>query len=478
MSTIAGPSTPEPRIAPGAAADLASARHIHVVGAGGSGMSAIAEVLVTMGHVVTGSDQAPSAAVEHLRSLGMAVSIGHAAGNVSGAELVVCSTAIPADNDEVVAAHGAGIPVLRRAQALAAICGARRTVAVSGTHGKTTTTAMLALALRDAGMDPSFVVGGEVRGLGSGASWSAGGWFVVEADESDGTFVELGAEAVVVTNVEADHLDHWGSYAALQDAFRRFLADAEGPRVVCADDAMAMELAQGIDCLTYGTSDVATYRMGEVDARGDGVGFTLTHGGRRLGRVDIALPGLHNARNAAAAAVTALALGAEVEPVLASLSAFPGVRRRWEPRGEVAGIHLIDSYDHLPTEVAAALDAAAAGGHRRIVCVFQPHRYTRTRDLWRDFAHAFDRADVVCVTDIYPAGQQPLPGISAKLVVDAVLGAHPWKRVAWLPSRADLHTFLGAELRTGDLCLTLGAGDLTTLPDELAPLLAQRDGSR
>ncbi|MEX2658189.1 MAG: UDP-N-acetylmuramate--L-alanine ligase [Acidimicrobiales bacterium] len=449
-------------------------RRVHVVGAGGAGMSAIAEVLATMGHTVTGSDHAGSATLEHLRRLGIDVVVGHDASHVDGVDLVACSTAIPATNTEVRAAHVAGVPVLRRAEALAAICDARRTVAVSGTHGKTTTTAMLALALRAAGMEPSFIVGGEVRGLGSGASWGSGGWFVVEADESDGTFVELGAEAVIVTNIEADHLDHWGSYAALQAGFRRFLAEATGPRVLCADDPMAVQVAEGLECLTYGTSEAATHRMVDVVAGADGVGFDLEHAGQRLGRVEVALPGLHNARNAAAAVVTALALGAELGPVATALSEFPGVRRRWERRGEAAGVTFVDSYDHLPTEVSAALDAAAAGRWERIVCVFQPHRHTRTRDLWRDFAHAFEGADVLCVTDIYAAGQEPIPGVTGKLVVDAVLDAHPWRRVAWLPRRSDVLAYLAAELRPGDLCLTLGAGDLTTLPDELVTVLGAR----
>lgn len=430
-------------------------------------MSPIAEVLATMGHAVSGSDQAASPALERLRSLGILVQVGHDAAHVAGAELVAASTAIGATNPELVAARAAGVPVLRRAEALAAICSVRRTVAVSGTHGKTTTTAMLALALRAAGLEPSFIVGGEVRGLGNGASWGGGGWFVVEADESDGTFVELGAEAVIVTNVEADHLDHWGSFEALQAGFRRFLAEASGPRVVCADDEAAARAAEGLDCLTYGTSPDAEHRMVDVVAGAEGVAFTLCRGADVVGRVEVALPGLHNARNAAAVVVCALALGAPFRPVADALAAFPGVRRRWERRGEADGVTFIDSYDHLPTEVAAALDAARAGDWDRIVCVFQPHRYTRTRDLWRSFAGAFDGADLLGVTDIYAAGQEPIPGVTGKLVLDAVLDARPWRRVAWLPTRADLLTYLTAELRPGDLCLTLGAGDLTTLPDEL-----------
>jgi UDP-N-acetylmuramate--alanine ligase len=248
--------------------------------------------------------------------------------------------------------------------------------------------------------------------------------------------------------------------------------------VVCADDEGAMRCASGIDCLTYGTSAWATHRMVDVVPGPDGVAFTLEHGGRELGRVAVSLPGLHNARNAAGVVVAALALGAELGPVGAALAAFPGVRRRWERRGEAGGVTFIDSYDHLPTEVAAALAAAGAGGWGRVVCVFQPHRYTRTRDLWRSFADAFDGADLLAVTDVYAAGQEPIPGVTGKLVLDAVLEAHPWRRAAWLPTRADLLAYLSTELRPGDLCLTLGAGDLTTLPDELAPLVEGRAGGR
>ena len=430
-------------------------------------MSAIATVLAAMGHQVTGSDIAPSPVLDRLAEVGVVTSVGHDPGLATGADLVAVSTAIPADDPEALAAREAGVPVLRRAEVLSAVCATRRTIAVSGTHGKTTTTAMLAVVLRAAGMDPSFIVGGEVNGLGSGAVWAPGGWFVVEADESDGTFLELGAEAVVVTNLEPDHLDHWGDFATLRAAFSSFVAEAPGPRVVCVDDVVAAELTAEVDCVTYGTADTAEYRLVDVRTARDGVTFSLRHGPVDLGRFDLSLPGVHNARNAAAAATMALALGADVEAVREGLAGFPGVRRRFEHRGEAAGVTVIDSYDHLPTEVAAALAAARAGGWRRIVCVFQPHRYTRTASLWRDFAFAFDDADVLAITDIYPAGQAPLPGVTGKLIVEAVLDAQAWRRVAWLPGRPDLLRWLTLILRPGDLCLTLGAGDLTTLPDEL-----------
>jgi UDP-N-acetylmuramate--alanine ligase len=289
---------------------------------------------------------------------------------------------------------------------------------------------------------------------------------VVEADESDGTFLRLGAHGVIVTNVEADHLDHWGTFDALQQAFVQFVAAAPGPKVVCVDDPGAAQVAAAVSgCTTYGTTESADYRL--VDG-------TVVCPDGEVVEVRVPMPGLHNALDATAAFVMCDVLGADRAKVAASLDAFPGVARRWERRGEAAGVTFVDSYDHLPGEVRAVLAAARQGDWRRIVCVFQPHRYTRTRDLHRDFGGAFDEADVVAITDIYPAGQQPIPGVTGKLVVDAVLDAHPWKRVAWLPSRSDVRAWLLAELRAGDLCLTLGAGDLTTLPDEIIEALARR----
>jgi UDP-N-acetylmuramate--alanine ligase len=405
----------------------------------------------------------------------VAVTVGHRAENLGDAEAVAVSTAIPPTNPEVVAAGERGVPVLRRAEVLAAIAATRRTVAVAGTHGKTTTSSMLALVLSEAGMRPSFVVGGELNEIGSGAVWDDGEWFVVEADESDGTFLELGAEAALVTNVEPDHLEHYGSWAALRDAFRRFVAAAPGPRVVCADDAEAAAVADAVGgCVTYGTAAGADWRMVDVRAERAGVSFDLLHGDEVVGRVALPVPGVHNARNAAGALVTAVALGAPVDAGLRALARYAGVARRFQFRGEAAGVTFVDDYAHLPTEVRAALAAARAGGWRRVVCVFQPHRYSRTAALWQDFADAFDDADVLVLTDVYAAGEAPRPGVTGALLVNAVLDAHPWRRLAYFPRRSELVPFLARELRPGDLCLTLGAGDLTSVPDEVRAALAAR----
>jgi UDP-N-acetylmuramate--alanine ligase len=446
--------------------DLRVPQRVHVVGVGGAGMSAIATVLATMGHRVSGSDLRASPALERLRAAGIDVAVGHRADNVGEVDVVTISTAVPATNPEVVAATEHGIPVLRRAEVLAAICATRRTVAVAGTHGKTTTSSMLALVLVEAGLHPSFIVGGELNEIGTGALWDDGEWMVVEADESDGTFLELPTEIGIVTSVEPDHLEHDGGADGLLGAFDRFIGGARSA-LVCADDAGAARLGAAHDATTYGVAEGADYRMVDVERQRASTSFGVEHEGRRVADVRLPVPGLHNARNACAALVAGVLVGADPEAASRALARYAGVARRFQFRGERHGVTYIDDYAHLPTEVAAALDAAADGGWPRIVCVFQPHRYSRTAALWRGFADAFDAADVLVVTDVYGAGEAPRPGVTGKLVVDAVLEAHPEQRLAYLPSRADLVPYLRRVLRPGDLCLTLGAGDLTSVPAEL-----------
>ena len=445
--------------------DLGVPQRVHVVGVGGAGMSAIATVLATMGHRVTGSDLRASPALERLRAAGIEVAVGHRAGNVGEVDAVTISTAVPVTNPEVVAANERGIPVLRRAEVLAAISATRRTIAVAGTHGKTTTSSMLALVLVEAGMHPSFIVGGELNEIGTGALWDDGEWFVVEADESDGTFLELPTEVAVVTSVEPDHLEHYGSREALIDAFDRYLAAAR-VRIVCADDEGAARLGAAHDAITYGTAEGATFRMVDVQRQRASTAFGVEHEGQRIADVRLPVPGLHNARNACAALAAGVAVGAAPDAAVRALARYAGVARRFQFRGERSGVTFVDDYAHLTTEVAAALGAAADGAWLRVVCVFQPHRYSRTASLWREFADAFTAADVLVVTDIYGAGEAPRPGVTGKLIVDAVLEAHPEQRLAYLPGRADLVPYLRRILRPGDLCLTLGAGDLTSLPAE------------
>ncbi|WP_419841485.1 UDP-N-acetylmuramate--L-alanine ligase [Candidatus Poriferisodalis sp.] len=462
-------SPPASEARDGASIELAERRSIHLVGAGGAGMNAIGLVLAQMGHSVSGSDLRAGPGVTRLAAHGARVVVGHQAANLGAADVVAHSSAVPLDNVELVEARRRGIPVLSRAALLSAICTRKRTLAVGGTHGKTTTSSMLALCLVAAGERPSFLVGGEVNDIGSGAVWDpTGEWFVVEADESDGTFLQLGAAAVLVTSVEADHLEHYGGLEELTAAFEAFAGAAAGPRIVCTDDRGAARLADSVGgCVGYGTAAHADYRIVDARTRRTGASFELMRGAVSVGRCELPLPGLHNVTNAAGALAAGLELGAAASAMTEALGRFAGVARRFERRGERHGVAYIDDYAHLPAEVAAAIAAARSGGWQRVVAVFQPHRYSRTAALWRDFADSFVEADCVVLTDIYGAGESPRPGVSAELVLGAVLDAHPRASVAYIPARAELRSYLSAHLRPGDVCLTLGAGDLTTLADEL-----------
>ena len=447
--------------------DLSAPTHVHVVGVGGAGMSAIAEVLVSMGHTVSGSDLKASSGLERLAALGVDVRVGHAADQVGGADLVTRSTAVPDDNPECRATLERGIPLLSRAEVLGAISGLRDTIAVAGTHGKTTTASMLALVLREAGLRPSFIIGGDVNEIGTGAAWDEGSIFVVEADESDGSFLRLSTRYGLVTNLEPDHLEHHGGFEALLEAFDRFVEAVEGPVVVGVDDEEGAALAARHGTGTVGTSDGADWRLSDVQESWEGVRFTLTGPTTGAFSLELPVPGLHNARNAAAAAAVAVHVGADPPDVASALARFGGVARRFEHRGRVGGVVLVDDYAHLPTEVVATLETARSGGFARIVAVFQPHRFSRTEALWSSFGGAFDGSDVLYVTDVYPSGEAPRPGVSGRLVVDAVLRDRPGMDVRYVARREDLVAALASELRDGDLCLTMGAGDLTAVPDQL-----------
>ncbi len=451
--------------------DLTVERRIHVVGAGGAGMNAIAAVLAEMGHRVSGSDLRDSAGLDRLRALGVTVSVGHDAAHGADADILAVSTAIPASNPEVGAARRRGAPVLSRAEVLGALAALARPVAVAGTHGKTTTSSMLALICVQAGLEPSFIVGGDVNEIGSGAVWGDGDWFVVEADESDGTFLALGADVALVTNIEPDHLEHWGDFDALRDAFAAFVAAAR-VGVVSADDEIARTLVARERTRTFGEAEDADVRLTGREVGGAGTRFRLSVDGSDAGWFDLPVPGRHNAHNAVAAVATALELGVGLDHARRALARFGGVARRFEHRGRAGGVTFVDDYAHLPTEVAAAVDAAREHDPRRLVVVFQPHRYSRTASIGSDFGDAFAAADVVAVTDVYPAGEPPRPGITGMVVVRAVLDRHPHARVAYLPRLANVERWLAATLRPGDLCLTLGAGDLTGVPDRVMAGLA------
>ncbi len=451
----------------GTALDLGVPRRIHIVGIGGAGMSAVALVLRAMGHTVTGSDLKDSPVAERLRSHGITVAVGHRRENVAGVEAVTYSPAVQPQNAELSEARAVGIQVVPRSEMLAAICATRRCLAVSGTHGKTTTASMLSLILVEAGMRPSFLIGADVNEIGTNAVWDTGEWLVVEADESYGTFQAIVPDLAVLTSVEPDHLDFYGTFDVLRGAFADFVAGAHLGSVVCADDPEAAAIGREHGATTVGSDPGSTYVMEHLDLQRSSVSFTLRGPGEALGTVAIGVPGLHNARNGATAVVAALLVGAPFDAAQAALARFAGVTRRFEFRGEAAGVTFVDDYAHLPSEVRAALATARTGGWARVVAVFQPHRFSRTAALATEFGTAFADADVLVVTDIYSAGERPVPGVSGRLVADAVRAQDPRLPVTYAPRWEELRQDVAAELRPGDLCLTLGAGDLTALPDEL-----------
>jgi UDP-N-acetylmuramate--alanine ligase len=435
-------------------------------------MSGIAILLAAMGHTVTGSDRAETSALRQLPGHGVAVSVGHSAAAVAGVAAVTVSSAVPPGNVELVEAHRLGIPVLSRAEVLAAICAGRRTVAVAGTKGKSTTTAMIARILDASGSAPSFLVGADVPGFGGGARWVAGsGWMVIEADESDGTFLGIGADDVVVTNIEADHADFYGSEAALHEAFAAFAADASGLRVVGADSAASAALVSALagGCRSFGTAAGVAVRASAVVSGRASARFELEVDGALAGPVELAVPGLHNVRNACGAMAAALALGVPFPVAAGALATYQPVRRRFDWRGEAGGVTFVDDYAHVPSAVRLVIDTARGGGWERVVAVFQPHLYSRTAAAGAGLGTALAAADVVVVTDVYAARETPVAGVTGEVVARAAAAAGA--DVRYVAPRSELAAAVAAVLRPGDLCLTLGAGDITTLTDEVIGML-------
>jgi UDP-N-acetylmuramate--alanine ligase len=458
-------------------------KHVHLIGIGGAGMSGIARILLARGTVVSGSDAKDSRTVLALRALGADVAVGHDAAHLPDAPAtVVVSSAIRETNPELAAARERGLPVVHRAQALAALTAGRRLAAVTGTAGKTSTTSMLTVAMQHCGLDPSFAIGGDLAASGSGAHEGSGDVFVVEADESDASFLAFSPTVAVVTNVEADHLDHYGSPEAYVAAFDEFLGRIVpgGTLVACADDPGAAALAaradaRGIRVRRYGRAAAADARL--VDFRPDGTGarIVLFHEGREH-LLRLAVPGEHMALNALGALLAGAELGAEPEALLAGLAAFDGVRRRFEFRGRAAGVAVYDDYAHHPSKVAAQLRAArqVVDGHGRVVVAFQPHLYSRTRDFAAEFGTALGIADEVVVLDVYGAREDPQPGVSGALVADAV--PLPPERVRFVPHWEDVPAVVAGIATAGDLVITMGAGDVTVLAPEILLELERREG--
>lgn len=459
--------------------DLTSLGRVHIVGIGGAGMSGIARVLSARGVEVHGSDAKDSRRLQALRMLGIDARVGH--GSQVDADTVIVSTAIPVNNPERVYAREHAIPVLSRAEALAAIMSGYTGIAVSGTHGKTTTTSMLTVALQQCGADPSFVIGSELNESGSNAHVGTGAEFVVEADESDGSFLALPAEVGIVTNVEPDHLDHWGEFADLEKAFDDFgrgIGDRGGFMVVCADDPGALELADRlltskVDVRTYGEHADATVRMVDVRRGEQGWCFDIVVDGVRQGDVALKVPGRHNALNALAAYTAATGLGYAPVDVRAGLEGFSGTRRRFDFKGEVSGVRVYDDYAHHPTEIEATLRAAReVVGDGRIIVAFQAHHYYRTAMFVREFGAALGLADVAVVLEVFAPGEEPIPGASGQtLAANVPLPPHD---VVFEPSWTAVAAALADRAESGDIVMTLGAGDIGMLGAEVIEILRDR----
>ncbi len=449
--------------------DLSIPHRLHVVGVGGPGMSAIAIALAEMGHDVSGSDLREHPVLERVRAANVRVEIGHDRGLVHGVDAVTASTAIPERNIELDEARSTGVAVLRRAAMLGSICAQAKSLAVAGTHGKTTTTSMLMLMLAEGGLRPSFIIGGDVTDLGTGAQWTGAEYLVVEADESDGTHLELPLHGTILTNVEVDHLDHYGSFEAIVDSFDTYLGQVAGPKVVCGDDDVAARLAVSHDAVTYGRGEGVDVRAVDVRAANGAFVFGVERNGTAIGTIELPMRGIHNVVNAAGAIAMALEIGVDFDDIKRALAKFGGVARRFDVRGIDGGATFVDDYAHLPSEISAVLAATRHSGEawRRVVAVFQPNRYNRISEIWREYGTAFGDADVVVLTDIYGSGTTPIPGVTGKLIVNAVTEADPNKRVVWLPRRDDLIDFVAREARDGDIVVSMGCGDIATLPSEV-----------
>ncbi len=458
--------------------DLARAfPRVHFIGIGGVGMSGIAEVLVTQGYQVSGSDQGDNAATRRLAAIGATVHRGHAAGHVAGADVVVVSSAIRADNPELQAARTLRIPVVPRAEMLAELMRFKRGIAIAGTHGKTTTTSLVASVLSEGGLDPTFVIGGQLLSAGANARLGQGQWLVAEADESDGSFLRLNPLVAVVTNIDADHLENYGGdFGRVKQAFNEFLHRLPfyGLAVLCVDDeevaALAAEMPRHL--VTYGIAAPADVRATDVRQQGGAMLFTLHLPGEAPAAVRLNLPGRHNVLNALAAAAIGWQLGVSTAHIAAALEKFHGVGRRFNLKGELdfgrGKALLVDDYGHHPRELEAVF-AAARGGwpERRLVVAFQPHRYTRTRDLFDDFAAVLSSADAVLLTDVYPAGEAPIAGADAKALARAIRARGRIDPVLSGPAR-ELPGVLADVLQDGDLLLVMGAGDIGGVAAELA----------
>ena len=450
---------------------LGKIQHIHFVGIGGSGMSGIAEVLLTLGYTVSGSDLRQSGVTRHLSGLGARVSEGHAAAHVEGAQVVVTSTAVRGDNPEVREARVQGIPVIPRAEMLAELMRLKYGVAVAGSHGKTTVTSMVALVLDKGGLDPTVVVGGRLGVLGSGARLGKGDYMVAEADESDRSFLKLSPTVAVVTNIDREHLDAYGDLADIKDAFLGFMNKVPfyGSAVLCLDDPPLQDLLPRVErrVVSYGLTPQASVSARDLEVGPTSSTYTATFDGEGLGRVTVSVPGTHNVANSLAAVAVGLDLAVPFEAIQSGLGSFVGVDRRFQELGEAGGVLVIDDYGHHPTEIRVTLETLRRrAGERRTVVLFQPHRFTRTRALWDEFCRVFHLADRLLVTDVYPASETPIPGVDGEALAGAIT-ERGHRGAAYVGDLEAATERLAHEANEGDVVLTLGAGSVWTAGEEL-----------
>ena len=456
---------------------------VHFIGVGGIGMSGIAEILLRLGYAVQGSDAKAGPNTDRLRDLGAKIFIGHAAENIDGAAAIVHSTAIRADNAEMTAGRTARIPLVRRAEMLAELMRLQKSVAVGGTHGKTTTTSMVAALLDAGGLDPTVINGGIINAYGANAKVGEGDWVVVEADESDGTFLKLRSTVAVVTNIDPEHLDHHGDFDTLKKAFQGFIENIPfyGFAVVCVDHPDVQEVASRVEnrrLITYGTNPQAAVRAVNVRGGPDGAAFDVYINDERgvarlIAGLTLPMAGRHNVLNALAAIAVAVELGVNDGAIRKGLAEFGGVRRRFTTTGEVGGVRIVDDYGHHPVEIASVLEACRAVTAGRVVAVVQPHRYSRLRDLFADFCRCFNDADIVVVAEVYPAGEAPIEGADQAALVEG-LKRHGHRHVLALEDTNALPTLIRSLVQSGDLVVFLGAGDITAwayaLPAQLEAL--------
>jgi UDP-N-acetylmuramate--alanine ligase len=444
---------------------------VHLVGAGGAGMSAIAKVLAGMGHTVSGSDQRGGSTLDRLEDFGIATHTGHRPEAARAADLVVASSAVPDSDPELVAALEAGVQVWRRPELLAALTRGVKTIGATGTHGKTTTTALLVSGLRALGEDPSFIVGGDLADWNTNGHYGSTPLLVIEADEAFRTFEMLELAGLIVTNVEVEHVEHFGTEADLMEAFVSVARGVDGPVVACADDPGSSEVARRAGTVSYGTDPEADWRIVDLAIHDGGTRFDLI-GPTTRAHVSLSRPGRHVARNAAGALALLGTMGWDIAAAARGLANFRGVGRRWEHRGTVSGVTLVDDYAHHPTEVAATVQVARDLARGRLWAVFQPHLYSRTARFHDEFGEALSGADEIVVTDVYGSREEPVPGVTGAMVAEAV--ERHGGRAHYVPHRSELADFLVSRVSSGDLVLTMGAGDITLVPTELALLLAER----